>query len=125
MHAQDLNMCCLACAQADRDKQEAGQRAEREKKEAEDATARQLVEQAAAASAKEADLKSRLQQKEQVKRHLLVLALLPACVTANTTRNTHSVPCKLECVMLQEPQHVDHVCAYLVQFRQLVAYKCL
>lgn len=45
------------------------ERAEREKIEAEEAAARQLAEQQAAESAKEANLKSTLQQKQQVLLH--------------------------------------------------------
>ena len=46
------------------------ERAEREKTEAEEAAARQLAEQQAVESAKEANLKSTLQQKQQVLLHL-------------------------------------------------------
>ena len=67
----------LVCTQADRDKREAVERAEREKQEAEEAVTRQLAEQHAAASAKEADLKSTLQQKQQVCFTLLVADCRP------------------------------------------------
>lgn len=67
--------CCHhifeCCGQADRDKRKALERAEREKTEAEEAAARQLAQQQAAESAKEADLKSTLQQKQQVLLHVI------------------------------------------------------
>ena len=58
-----LKFCNL---QADRDKREAADRIERDKKEAAEAAARQLAEQQAAADAKEANLKSLLERKQQV-----------------------------------------------------------
>lgn len=60
----------MYCVQADRDKREALERAEREKTEAQEAAARQLAEQQAAELAKEANLKSTLQQKQQVLLHV-------------------------------------------------------
>ena len=60
----------LSCVQADRDKREASERAERDRIEAHEAAARQLAEQQAAESAKEANLKSTLQQKQQVLLHV-------------------------------------------------------
>lgn len=55
-----------ACAQADRDKREAAERAVRDEREAAEAAARQLADEQAAASAKEANLKQTLQTKQQV-----------------------------------------------------------
>ena len=55
-----------ACAQADRDKREAAERAVRDEREAAEAAARQLADEQAAASAKEANLKQTLQNKQQV-----------------------------------------------------------
>lgn len=63
-----LEVCCV---QADRDKREALERAEREKTEAQEAAACQLAEQQAAESAKEANLKSTLLQKQQVLLHVV------------------------------------------------------
>lgn len=61
----------------------ATERVEREKRDAEEASARQVVEQQAAADAKESHLKQTLQRKQQVGTLLLRIA----CVLASAAQS--------------------------------------